>query len=535
MENPCRIVTLGDSITKEYTDVFRQRFVREYPEIQSEIINEGVVSDTSTHGVARLQTVVDHKPDVVIVGFGMNDWRKGISKETFRDNMRSIVDELKRHKARVILNTINPDWNGREKGTTLAIDEYNAIVRDVAHGKHIRIADINSLWKRELRSIQDGLRDEIHPNERGYAIIVEALMRVVPRSTTTVVWQYNGGYGACNYSCPYCYYPTKGHYFQGTIQAWHDGFKNTFGDQRLTFYLSYGEPMLGKAFHDVVEMIAAEPNWDMMMTTNLSRPLEQLIDTRLVREGRLNINASFHPSQKVTLESFLKQLFILRDHGIESPVVYVMYPQQMGAFEHYFRILDKNSFFVHVRRFKGKYRNETYPEAYTERERRFVARYMDNLSLKYMLADVNWHGKLSYAGMYYFVVGNNGDVGASAEHWDFEDRGNILRGDVRIDWEPLPFGGTAEGSVDGTAAILEVGLKELTDNHVWTFAQQGGVFRTDKGIHYPHLHTDFSDPKVREKYNFGSRASRIYFVLRRPWQVLPVFSRPRWTTAEERI
>ena len=200
----------------------------------------------------------------------------------------------------------------------------------------------------------------------------------------------------------------------------------------------------------------------------------------------------------------------------------MMWPEQMQAFEQYFRILDKNGFFVHVRRFKGEYQNRHFPQAYTEQERRFVARYMDDISVKYMLADVNWHGELSYAGMYYFVVSNNGDVGSSPEHWDFGTRGNILEGNVRIDGEPQPFLGTAEGSVDGTAAILKVGLKELTGNHVWTFAQQGGVCRTNKGIHYPHLHTDFGDPRVREKYHFGSRASRVYFLLRRPWQILGV-------------
>ena len=154
-------------------------------------------------------------------------------------------------------------------------------------------------------------------------------MAVLPRVSTTVVWQYNGHYGLCNYRCPYCYYPTKKHYFRHTIEKWREGFLDLFGKQRVTFYLSYGEPTLGKNFYEVLDLIASEPQWDCIITTNLSAPLDRLCATRLVREGRLQVNASYHPTQRATQGEFLAQLLVLREHGIEAPVVYVMYPEHL--------------------------------------------------------------------------------------------------------------------------------------------------------------------------------------------------------------
>jgi lysophospholipase L1-like esterase len=56
------------------------------------VINEGVVGDTSTLGLKRVPNVLEHKPDVVLAGFGMNDWRKGVTCEQFNANLMQIVD-----------------------------------------------------------------------------------------------------------------------------------------------------------------------------------------------------------------------------------------------------------------------------------------------------------------------------------------------------------------------------------------------------------------------------------------------------------
>ena len=46
-----------------------------------------------------------------------------------------------------------------------------------------------------------------------------------------------------------------------------------------------------QAFLFVLDMIASEPHWFGHMTSNLSLPLDRLLNTPLVRSGRLFVNA----------------------------------------------------------------------------------------------------------------------------------------------------------------------------------------------------------------------------------------------------
>jgi len=492
LENPCVIAAFGDSITKGYVGIFRKAIKDEYTEKQVEVLDEGTVGEISSQGLMRAEEVARKNPDVVIIGFGMNDWRKGVSKEDFGGNLRLMIDLFEERGIRVVLMTINPDYQGLFRGTTGAIDEYNAEIVAAAREKRVRTAEVNSLWLRKIRPLWRGLSDAIHPNRRGYEVICEALMRVVPRRNTTVVWQYAGEYCACNYSCPYCYVPSSvnvGDHFTGTIDRWHEAFKKTFGNQHVTFYISFGEPMVQRHFYEVVDMIGSENNWEMMMTTNLSMPLDRLLKSEVARTGRLNVNASFHPTE-TKIEDFLKQLMTLRSGGIESPVVFVMWPPFIKDFPAYFEEFDKHGFLVHVRRFRGRYEGKFYPEAYTPEERRLVETYMDETSIKYMLPNVDMKGKLSYAGMYYILVTNDGDVALCPDYAREFTRGNVLRGDVKLDLEPRPLPGVKDGTVDGVASLLETGYHELEANHVLSFARQGGVFHSGGGVRYPRLKRD---------------------------------------------
>lgn len=507
MEYPCKIVCFGDSITKGYCSRFEKQIKKEYNDLQIDVINAGVVSETSVDGLQRLNHVIALEPDIVVVGFGMNDWRKGVQKETFRNNLGFIVNELDKRGIIVLLTTMNPDYHQKDQVSKQLV-EYNEVIKAIAYEKRIRIADVYSLWMKELPNIKEGLYDEIHPNDRvGNEVICKALMRVVPRSQTVVVWAFNGADDAfCNYKCEYCYAPTEyrqGHHFQGDIKEWLDAFKNTFGNQKLVFYLAFGEPMVAKNFYDVLDMIASESNWYGHMTSNLSPRLDKLIETKLFKDKRFNINASFHPTQ-TSIDKFLEKLLFLREHGIECPVVFVMWPPFIEKFEEWFKIFDEHDFLVHVRRFRGWYNGKFYPKAYTEEERQFIAKYCDDATIKYMLNDFNvdFRGWLSYQGVYYLFVDNHGEVQTSPDSHD-KYLGNIFKkGDVKLFTEPQPYGLDWNGSVNGVASFLELNYRELEDNFVMSFAKQGGVYHTKNGVYYKNMNTDFNDSKIRQEYNF---------------------------------
>jgi len=500
LENPCKIVCFGDSITKAWAPLLEVALRNKFPDHQIDIVNLGVVSDTTAGAVRRLHSVLAERPDVVLIGFGMNDWRKDIDREKFRSNLSFLAEKLVAQSIRTVFLTINP--GGRVFGEIAPeIVEYNENVMAIAKQCCCRVVDVFSAFTEKVFPVSKGLYDEIHPNELGDRVITEELLDIVPLDQTVIVWTFNGEHCFCNYECPYCYVPSEvnmGHAYPGAPEKWHEALKRSFGNQKLVFYFSFGEPMGGKGFYELIEMIGEEQRWGCHITTNLSLPLGRLLKTKLVRENRLHVNASFHPTQ-TSIVSFLERLLILRQHGIEPSIVYVMYPPQLAEFADYFEVFRQHGLFVHVRRFRGIYDGRPYPQSYTEEERRFVARYCDTLTVKYMLNDMEdkpeeTASKLSYAGMNYFMLDHHGYVWRSPDFKGERPLGNILRDDFAPVPRLTPFGGTVLGSVNIIAALRETGMHQLEGNHTWSFAQQGGCFRNGDGsVHYPLERADFQD------------------------------------------
>ena len=502
-----RIICFGDSITKGYYSRFEKMLRERYPDYNTQVINAGIVGETSVDGLRRLHEVIESNPNVVIIGFGMNDWRKGVCITVFRKNIEYMVDKFEKQDIRTILLTINPDVHQKNQ-VSAPIVQYNQEIKSIAYKKKVRIADVYSLWLKELPNVKIGLYDEIHPNEHvGNKIICQALMRVIFRTQTVVVWAFNGLYPFCNYKCEYCYDHSTindGHYFIKDIDMveWRKAFRNTFGNEKVIYYLSYGEPMLSQGFYDVLEMIADEHKWYGHMTSNLSVPLERLVNTKLVKEGRFYINASFHPTQ-IKADKFLKKLLFLREEGVECPIVLVAHPLLLKDFQDYIHFFGKYDFLVHVRRFRGWYEGEHYPQAYTDDVRRLIAKYCDNATIRYMLneSNVDLRGKLSYEGMYYVLVDEKGDVWTSPDSKN-KYLGNVFKNNVELFTEPQLYKVRWNGSVNGVAALLETGYRELSGNFVLSFAQQGGVYKTESGIIYKNISTDFTDSKIRAEFRF---------------------------------
>jgi len=506
MENPCKILCFGDSLTRGYAPVFEERFKQKFADINATIINAGVGGETSRDGLQRLPRLLEEQPQVVLIGFGMNDQAKGITIIELANNLSQMISAFENIGARIQLLTMNP-----VQGSNSRVNLYNQTIKDVAHEKRVRIIDVNSLWKREIKPQSKGLRDGCHPNELGNELYCKALLRMIDRRSTIILWQYNGNPAQCNYKCQYCIYDGGklqiGHHFQGTIEKWRNAIKDTFGNQHLVLYFGHGEPMIGKRWFDVVEMVGDEPNWEMRVISNISPPLTRLLNSRVARDGRLNINASFHPTQ-TTKEKFLDKLLQCRECGIEVPIVYTLWPPFFERFEDDFKFFSKHNFLIHVRRFRGSYKNEWYPQSYTEEERRFVAQYADDITIKYMLAMEPTDGKLSWAGVDFMIMDNKGNIGYCDDYnTNKHTFGNIFEKNVKLYIEPQPFPkvNVSDGTVDGVASILELGYEQLEKNHIIHFSRKGGVYHTPNGILYKNMYTNFDDPRVRAEYCFPPR------------------------------
>lgn len=180
------IVAFGDSISAGFAvrrgfDHFWLRLLKEkYPQAEIAIKNEGVCGATSFDGLARLDwSVIANVPDLVTVNFGINDMYMGIRLGEFKSNLIEIVEKiLEGSKSEILLLSSEPLLTPRFDRIVLS---YYQTLEDVAEEMGVGFVDVCGAW---MRRVSDGVPLESlilpgldHPNESGYKIIAEELMR----------------------------------------------------------------------------------------------------------------------------------------------------------------------------------------------------------------------------------------------------------------------------------------------------------------------------------------------------------------------
>ena len=189
-----RIVAFGDSITaggdaSEPKLIFWKRWAeslqRKYPRASIETINGATGGDATVQGLQRLQAkVLQANPDLVLIGFGMNDHNRegyGVPLIAFAANLRTMIDRIRADTgAEVVLFSAfppNPKWHFGSHN----MEAYATATETVAREKDCAFADVYRLWMTvaSKKKPEDLLANNInHPNDYGHWIYCQALEAV---------------------------------------------------------------------------------------------------------------------------------------------------------------------------------------------------------------------------------------------------------------------------------------------------------------------------------------------------------------------
>jgi len=168
-----KIVFFGDSVTEgcfeignpcEPQEVYHKKLQNMWHDSDVEVINAGVGGDNTSMGYKRMDSdVMAHKPDVVVVCFGLNDAPNGLDElATYTDNLQKIFDKLK--GIRTIFMTPNmlntyvhndTDQQYIEFANKTAqmqndgvMDAYMQTAIEVAKKNNVEVCDCYSEWKK---------------------------------------------------------------------------------------------------------------------------------------------------------------------------------------------------------------------------------------------------------------------------------------------------------------------------------------------------------------------------------------------------
>ncbi len=187
-----KLVAFGDSITaggdatkpelifwKRWADDLQSR----YSHARVTAVNGATGGDSTVQGLQRLQAkVLDEKPDLVLVGFGMNDHNiNSVPVPQFEQNLKQIIARIRSETgAEVVLFSAfppNPKW----KYGSHRMTEYAAATRRVAEETACAYADVFNNWETlaARKKPEDLLGNNInHPNDFGHWIYFRVLQQI---------------------------------------------------------------------------------------------------------------------------------------------------------------------------------------------------------------------------------------------------------------------------------------------------------------------------------------------------------------------
>ena len=209
-----KIVCFGDSTTASrkgvmiYADLLREELSGRG--IDARVENSGVGSSHTDNARGRFKRdVLDHRPRVAVIQFGINDsavdvWRNPpatkprLALSRYRENLEFFVDTLREHKCKVILMTPNPlRWVEKTRqlygrppydpsdvdGFNPLLKDYAAAVRKIATEKGVELIDVYALFEsydqQPSQSMDDLLLDGMHPNSTGHRLVADLLLKKI--------------------------------------------------------------------------------------------------------------------------------------------------------------------------------------------------------------------------------------------------------------------------------------------------------------------------------------------------------------------
>jgi lysophospholipase L1-like esterase len=185
---PVQIVCFGNSITRgykvnsfgivdnPYPKVLEKLWQEHYKNPKIKLFNEGHNGWRSDQALNNLSNLVlNQKPHLVILEFGINDAYSHFSTTVFENKMQSIVNELVKYNHQVLLLTPTPITTPYNQ----KVIAYCKILEKIAQKSSISFLNIHQIISQRAENEQvkkaDLLPDGVHFADDKYAWIAEAI------------------------------------------------------------------------------------------------------------------------------------------------------------------------------------------------------------------------------------------------------------------------------------------------------------------------------------------------------------------------
>ena len=164
---------------ESYPYLFLKQLKAIYPYAPVNIIITAIGGENAVKGQLRFDsTVLNHRPDVLIIDYALNDRSAGLEKS--RIAWEKMVAAALKQNIKVILLTPSPDQRNDILAKDNDLEKHAKQIKDIAAKLHVAVADPFSVFQqiqRDRKNLKDYMSHVNHPNEAGHMIIANELLK----------------------------------------------------------------------------------------------------------------------------------------------------------------------------------------------------------------------------------------------------------------------------------------------------------------------------------------------------------------------
>lgn len=189
-----RYLALGDSISQGkgspdfLTTAFPARLADRWRAngCKVQLKNLGVPHYTAAKVIAHeVPEILPFKPTLITLQVGSNDLATKVPLDTYRAQVRTILDAAKKSGARVVVLGQNEWWRSPDGagygGTKRTRDAFDAVLAEEAKATGAEVVDLRRLYRQQADQKQ-WADDGLHPTVAAYDEMAAELARVLPLS-----------------------------------------------------------------------------------------------------------------------------------------------------------------------------------------------------------------------------------------------------------------------------------------------------------------------------------------------------------------
>ena len=155
-----------------------QALKKTYPLAVINLINTSIGGENSISGAKRFdEEVLVHRPDLLFIDYILNDRGPGLEKA--KAAWEEMIQKALAKNIKVILLTASPDQRVPISDTSSVLDQHGEQVKAMAQKYHIGFVDSYGLFRNQVNQgvpLPELMSQVNHPNERGHALISQAIV-----------------------------------------------------------------------------------------------------------------------------------------------------------------------------------------------------------------------------------------------------------------------------------------------------------------------------------------------------------------------